>query len=709
MGGKNNGSILDFTYHPGLPCLLRGNSFNSVLKSYPAIKVLRHELEIQNVPVDSESTAAAWLLTSPTKPIGVFGCYDDPSIGAISALKELGFKAGQVKVFGFNAGPPALAAIRVWLDDGLHVLQLRRRRPGRVLHHPADRCRGLEVAPGRAADPAHSRNAKQRGVVRGKVREHLVAHGAIASLEKIRQVGIVPMGNQEVRAEVPIVEVRNLSKRFGAVKALTDVSLQVRAGEVCGLVGANGAGKSTLIRVLAGAHQPDSGTILIDGSSVSIRDPAHATELGLNFIHQELSLVPKMTALQNLTLGLKKPSHAGAFIDWRATEREVAPVAERLNMGFRLSTKVQQLSIADQWLVAIGRALLRRARVIAMDEATASLSDDETQRLFRLIRELADSGVAILYVTHRLHEVTELCDTVTVFRDGRSVRSLRRSEVSRPVLVQEIIGRRLETTGYEPRIETSNDKALLEVKHLVRRPSVRDVSFSVHAGEVLGLAGLVGAGRTEVARLIFGADRAESGEIWLDGERLDSLTPPRAVDKGIALVPEERRTQGLILSESVMLNVNLSSLQALRLAPRSPFISKKRGRERAHTQVNNLGIKTPGVNTRVSQLSGGNQQKVVIAKWLVRAVKILILDEPTRGVDVSTRAEMYLTIRRLAAEGRGVLMISSEFDEFALCCDRVLVMAEGRIVGSLTGAEITENRILELSYGSSVSSGVLSE
>jgi ribose transport system ATP-binding protein len=378
-------------------------------------------------------------------------------------------------------------------------------------------------------------------------------------------------------------------------------------------------------------------------------------------------------------------------------------------MGFRLSTKVQQLSIADQWLVAIGRALLRQARVIAMDEATASLSDDESQRLFRLIRELADSGVAILYVTHRLHEVTELCDTVTVFRDGCSVRSLRRSEVNRPVLVQEIIGRRLETTGYEPRIETSQDKALLDVKHLVRRPSVRDVSFSVYAGEVLGLAGLVGAGRTEVARLIFGADRAESGEIWLDGERLDSLTPPRAVDKGIALVPEERRTQGLILSESVMLNVNLSSLQALRLAPRSPFISKKRGRERAQAQVTNLGIKTPGVNTRVSQLSGGNQQKVVIAKWLVRAVKILILDEPTRGVDVSTRAEMYLTIRRLAAEGRGVLMISSEFDEFALCCDRVLVMAEGRIVGSLTGTEITENRILELSYGSSVSSGVLSE
>lgn len=499
--------------------------------------------------------------------------------------------------------------------------------------------------------------------------------------------------------EVPFLEIRKLSKRFGGVKALDNVSLRIRSGEVHGLVGANGAGKSTLIRVLAGATSPDSGSVLIQGSAVSINDPVRATALGLNVIHQELNLVPKLTALENLTLGLKKPTRAGVFIDWRSVEREVATVAERLDMRFSLAARVDSLSVGDQWLVAIGRSLLRSTRLLAMDEPTATLSEDETRRLFKLVRELAASGVAVLYVTHRLQEVVELCDFATVLRDGRVVSSLPRSELSQAVLVQEIIGRTLEPSVPVTPQEVAQGAVILEVRHLVRRPSVQDVSFSLHAGEVLGLAGLVGAGRTEVLRLVFGADRPESGDIILNGECLRSLTPHRAIDKGITLVPEERRSQGLVLAQSLMFNVNLASLERLRLLPGLPLISKDRGRERAEEQVQRLGIKSPGPATPVGQLSGGNQQKVVLARWLARSAQLLLLDEPTRGVDVGTRAEMYLIIRRLAAEGRGVLIVTSELEEFAHCCHRVLVMAEGQIVGSLMGSEITEERILELCYG----------
>jgi ABC-type sugar transport system ATPase subunit len=497
---------------------------------------------------------------------------------------------------------------------------------------------------------------------------------------------------------LPFLQVRGLSKRFGAIQALDSVSLEVRSGEVHGLVGANGAGKSTLIRALAGVQPPDSGTIVIDGNEVSLPSPAKSTALGLNFIHQELNLVPKLTALQNLTLGLPKLKRAGVFINWSEVERQVAWVAERLNMRFSLRALAQDLSVGDRWLIAIGKALLRRARLICMDEPTASLSDDETQRLFTLIRDLASSGVAILYVTHRLQEILDLCSSVTVFRDGRVVSSLTRAEMTREILIHEIIGGALGTVTAGPSSREPAGAPVLELRRLSRPPAVRDVSFSLYAGEVLGLAGLVGAGRTEVARLIFGADRPDSGEIWLQGQRLGRLTPRRAVDKGIALVPEERRSQGLVLSETVMLNVNMSSLEALRLVPRAPVISKARGRERAAGQVRSLGIKCQSVNDSVRQLSGGNQQKVVVSKWLVRDARVLILDEPTRGVDVNARAGIYEIIRRLAAEGRAVVVISSEFEEFALCCDRVLVMVEGGVVGELVGPEITEPRILELSY-----------
>jgi ribose transport system ATP-binding protein len=498
---------------------------------------------------------------------------------------------------------------------------------------------------------------------------------------------------------LPLLEVRHLSKRFGAIQALDNVNLRAGSGEVHGLLGANGAGKSTLIRLLAGVYPPDSGTILIDGNPVSIRSPVDATALGLNFIHQELNLVPKLTVLQNLTLGLPKVKYAHVFVNWRAMEQQVAWVVNRLRMRFSLRAEAGELSVADRWLVAIGKALLRKPRLICMDEPTASLSDNESQRLFTIVRELSSSGVTVLYVTHRLQEVLDLCSRATVFRDGKVVRSLTRAEMTRDVLIRAIVGADL-AAPLTPVPPSTRDLApVLEVRNLARRPAVRDVSFAVYPGEVIGLAGLVGAGRTEVARLIFGADRLDSGEIWLDGSRLPPLTPRRAVNRGIALVPEERRSQGLVLSESLVLNVNMASLEMLRRFPYAPAISKPRGRERTRKQIRALDIKAPSMNSRVSQLSGGNQQKVVVSKWLVRESRLLVLDEPTRGVDVSARAGIYQIIRRLAREGKAVIVISSDFDEFQLCCDRVLVMAEGRIVGSVEGHQISETRLMELSYG----------
>ncbi len=498
-------------------------------------------------------------------------------------------------------------------------------------------------------------------------------------------------------AAPPFLEVVQLSKRFANVRALRDVTMAVRCGEVHGLVGANGAGKSTLVRILAGVHQPDAGQIAIDGDVVVIRDPSHSADLGLNFIHQELNLVPKLTALQNLTLGLEKKRRFGV-IDWRGTARAVKHAVDRLKIDFDLNTPVEELSVADQWLISMARALVRNARLIAMDEPTASLSDEESQRLFRIIRDLAAGGVAILYVSHRLDEITTLCDRVTVFRDGGLVLTMERAEVKKDELVRQIVGRQLESTTIDHSATAPRGRELLRVESLRKPPMVHDVSFAVHENEVLGVAGLVGSGRTEMARLIFGADRMHSGSVYFDGKHVPKPTTDRSVAMGLAFVPEERRSQGLVLAESVNFNSNLATLQATRARSRLPLVSRRKARARALSVVKDLDVRPASVDSSVHALSGGNQQKVVLGKWLLLEPRVMILDEPTRGVDVGARADIYRIIRNMAASGRGVVVISSDFEEFHLCCDRVLVMVEGRIVGELTGDDINEERILELSY-----------
>lgn len=494
----------------------------------------------------------------------------------------------------------------------------------------------------------------------------------------------------------PLLQVRGLAKHFGGVRALKGVDLDIRAGEVHGLVGANGAGKSTLIRLLAGVHRPDAGTIEVDGAAVTIAHPQHASEIGLNFIHQELNLVPKFNAIENMTLGLPKASRLG-LITWGPVRRRVDEVTRRLGADFPLDVPVENLSVANQWLISIGRALIRRARLIAMDEPTASLSAEEAGRLFQIIRELSSDGIAILYVSHRLDEIMALCDRVTVFKDGDRVLHADRAAMTKADLVRAIVGGEVPAAA-SSRVPEHARAVVLETRQLGRGSAVRDVSLQLRAGEVLGLAGLVGAGRSELARLIFGADRPDRGTMLLDGMPWRPSGPHDAVRRGIGFIPEERRSQGLILHKDVSFNINLADLRPLRYAAPVPLISLSRAARRAKAIALELQVKTPRVSTPVVELSGGNQQKVVIGKWLTRDPRVLILDEPSRGVDVGARAEIHRSIRELAAGGVGVIVISSEVEELPGLCDRVLVMVEGRVAGELGGPAITKEAILQLSY-----------
>jgi ABC-type sugar transport system ATPase subunit len=515
-------------------------------------------------------------------------------------------------------------------------------------------------------------------------------------------VAAFPLGQKEdgvpgsAGGAAPLLEVRDITKHFGAIQALRNVSLAVRPGEIHGLVGANGAGKSTLIKILAGVETADSGEILIDGQPVIIGEPQRASALGLSVIHQELNLVPQFTGFQNMALGLPMSGRTG-LVDWRRLRSEVAKAAKRLDIQFPLDVPVSKLTVAEKWLIMIGRSLVRDARLIAMDEPTGSLSLEEGERLFKIIRELTASGVAVLYVSHRLDEITTLCDRVTVFKDGQCVADMERATLSRASLVRAIVGSDLVVAPAHTGV-LSDAPVMLEVEGLSRKPAVKDVSFRLRRGEVLGLAGLVGSGRTETARIIFGADKPESGHMTLNGKRYAPSGTWQAVRDGVALVPEERRSQGLILAQSIKFNVNLASWRTTRRRY-LPLVDFAQAQRAALNAISSLQINARGVDQRVGRLSGGNQQKVVIAKWLVRHPKVLLLDEPTRGVDVGARAEIYRIIRSLAAEGVAVLVISSEFAELA-ACDRVLVMNEGRVVGELVGEHISEEAILHKCYTS---------
>jgi ribose transport system ATP-binding protein/rhamnose transport system ATP-binding protein len=490
-----------------------------------------------------------------------------------------------------------------------------------------------------------------------------------------------------------------VAKTFGVVRALKGVDVEIFPGEVQGLIGANGAGKSTLIRILAGALSADEGTIEVDGEPIEIEDPRHSTELGFQFLHQELNLAPKFNALENMSLGLVGRGRFG-LADRATTFRHARAVAKEVGLDFDLEREVGDLPIAQQWLVALGRSMMRRARLIAFDEPTASLSADEAEKLFAIIKRMTADGIAVLYVSHRLEEIETLSDRVTAFREGRVVARFRPHEINRGALIEAITGSEAENVAVAPAEGNDFGPVVLEGRELVRRPAVNGVSLALHERQVTGLAGLVGSGRTELARLLFGADRLEEGEVLLDGEPVRIESPAQANDLGIGLVPEERRSQALFLDKDATFNFNIASGPSLKTRGMG-LISMRRARAQAQATAAQVDLRPPDVGATVRKLSGGNQQKLAVGRWLLGDRRVLILDEPTRGVDIGARAQIHRMLRDLADGGMALLVISSDFEEL-ISCDRVLVMHLGRIVAELRGGAITMEAMLRAAYGAPV-------
>jgi ribose transport system ATP-binding protein len=498
----------------------------------------------------------------------------------------------------------------------------------------------------------------------------------------------------------PILEMSGISKTFPGVKALTNVSLTVYPGEIHALMGENGAGKSTLMKILSGAYQADSGgEIRIDGRPVVIDGPLTARHHGISIIYQELSLAPNLTVAENMLLGREHKS--GPMVDRRSMENACSAVLERLGVGFKATTLVSVLSMAERQLVEIARALIANSRILVMDEPTTSLSSRETEALFALVRQLRADGLAIIYISHRMAEVYELSDRVSVLRDGSYVGTLAREEISAERLVHMMVGRDL-SSFYKKEHDAHGSRG--PVMFAVRRMSdgrrVRECSLELHEGEVLGIAGLVGAGRTELARLIYGADPRSGGEVILDGEPVAIHLPEDAIDAGIVYLTEDRKHLGLFLDLTVRENVNINVLG--RDSRAGGVLNLRSAKERAAAAIRALAIRVAGDAVPVGSLSGGNQQKVLLSRLLETKPRVLILDEPTRGVDIGAKSEIYRLIDSLARNGVGVIVISSELPEVVGICDRVLVMREGRIAGEVGGAghpPVTQEDIIAIATG----------
>jgi ribose transport system ATP-binding protein len=489
----------------------------------------------------------------------------------------------------------------------------------------------------------------------------------------------------------PLLEMRGISKTFPGVRALEDVSLVVQAGEVHFLLGQNGAGKSTLIRILCGAHRADSGEILVDGAPVQLRSPADARHLGIAVIFQEFSLVPYLDVAQNIYLGREPRGRLPGTVDHRQMHAGARRLLDLLGLDLDTRTLVHELGIAQQQVVEIAKALSQKARILVMDEPTAALSGREIERLFDRVRALKATGVAVVYISHRLQEIAAIGDRVTVLRDGRNVASLAPADGTVNELVHLMLGRAVETT-YRSRFCERPGEVVLAVDDMSSENGVRGATLSVRAGEVVGLAGLVGAGRTELARAIFGADRVIRGTVTLDGRPLRG-GPVRSVRAGVGLVPENRKADGLALTRSVQDNVLLAGLR--KLFPSGWYQASRAARAAAEV-IARLRIATPSPARLTRYLSGGNQQKVVVGKWFVAGSRFFIFDEPTRGIDVGAKAEIYGLIEQLVAGGAAVLMISSELAEVVAVCDRAYVMRDKTIVGELGRGELSESRILTL-------------
>jgi ribose transport system ATP-binding protein len=494
------------------------------------------------------------------------------------------------------------------------------------------------------------------------------------------------------RSDRPILEVRQICKSFPGVKVLKSVNLSIWPGEVHAFMGENGAGKSTLMKILAGAYQADSGEILLDGKPVHLRTPHEARLAGIGIIYQELTVAPNLTVSGNVFLG-SELKRLGFMKDTAEMDRKTQEVLDRLGARFKATQRAAHLAVAEQQQVEIARALFYKSRVLVMDEPTAALSDRETDRLFEVVRQLRSEGLAIIYISHRMAEVYELADRLSVLRDGEYVGELKRAEFSADKVIEMMVGRRLEDF-YEHSKHTAG-RVVLEVKNMSDGNRVKGANFQLRQGEVLGLAGLVGAGRTELARLIFGADKRKSGEVYLDGKKLQINQPKDAIRAGIGYVPEDRKLQGVFLQMSSGENITMNILGR---CAKAGVLDFKKLTDRANVEVKAMRVRTASLKQRAGGLAGGNQQKLLLARWLEINPRVLILDEPTRGVDVGAKAEIYALIQQLLEKGMAVLFISSELPEIVGVCDRVLVMREGEITGEVggeTGVEITQQNIMK--------------
>ena len=489
-----------------------------------------------------------------------------------------------------------------------------------------------------------------------------------------------------------LLEMSGIDKSFPGVRALTDVSLKLHRGEVVALMGENGAGKSTLIKMLGGAHQPDAGTISINGEPVDLYSPHAAIEAGIGVIYQEFNLIPALTSWENIFLGREK---SGLFVDRKKERTRSAELFDRLGVNVPLDVPCGQLSVAQQQLVEIAKVLSQDVRILVMDEPSAALTPQEVEKLFAIIGELKSQGIGIIYISHRLDEIFQIADTVTVLRDGKYVGDSAASEMTRKRMIEMMVGRSIENEF--PKEPAKLGGVRLKISGLSRGDVVRDVHFEVRAGEVLGLTGLVGAGRTELVRLIFGADTADSGQVALDGKTLRLASPRQAIAAGICLLSEDRKSHGLILRRSVRENFGLPNLSKL---SRFGMLRQRQERTEFAKYVESLSIRIPNQEQLAQHLSGGNQQKVVLAKWLEQNAEVLIFDEPTRGIDVGGKHEIYQLINRLAAQGKAILMISSELPEVLGMSDRILVMHEGRVTGEINDVRsTTQHEIMELAIG----------
>ena len=490
------------------------------------------------------------------------------------------------------------------------------------------------------------------------------------------------------------VVVRGLGKHFGGVQALVDVDVTIERGTIHGLVGENGAGKSTLGKIISGVIAYDAGEVVVDGRAVRYGSPREALEDGVTIIAQELALVPAMSVVGNVFLGVE--SRKAGFVRRRQLRARFAALNNHAGFDLPMTTPVSELRLADRQKVEILRALARDARMIVMDEPTAALTTDEAQRLADIVRSLQARGVTIVYVSHFLEEVLALADTVTVLKDGRVVRTAPAADESPNSIVLAMLGRSLELTFPPKQVMNKDAPVALEVQQVSRGRDVRDVSLNVRQGEIVGLAGLVGSGRTEVARVIYGADRADSGTIVVGGRRVKSRSPRDALSAGIVLLPEDRKRLGLLMERSVVENVTLPHLAGL---SRLGFVARRRERAEAQNQLAQLDVRYQRGGAPVSTLSGGNQQKVMFARWLFRRPHVLIADEPTRGIDVGAKLAIYTLITSLAAEGMAVLLISSELEEVLGLAHRVYVMRAGEIVGEFSGEQVTEDAVMRAAFG----------